>query len=57
MARTVDIVSTKDSFLLLLDGKEMKDVLEYSVSEDSARSKVLTVKIAVTDSVNLEVKN
>ncbi len=57
MARKAEIISTKDTFKLTVDGNEIEGVKEYSIHEDCTREKVLTVSIAIADNVNLTAKD
>lgn len=57
MARKAEIISTKDTFRLTVDGNEIEGVKEYTIHEDCTREKVLTVSIAITDSMNLVAKD
>lgn len=56
MARKAEIISTKDTFKLTVDGNEIEGVKEYTIHEDYTREKVLTVSIVIEDSMNLTAK-
>lgn len=53
MAKSVEIISNKNTFKLTIDGNEIEGVQEYSIDESLTRRKTLTIKIAVTDKLSV----
>ena len=52
MAESLRIETKQNAAKLIVDGNEIRDVLEYRL-EESAQKRVLTVSVAIKDSVEV----